>query len=78
MSLEQRGPKTLKLTLVNLTQTDGSPYLSLPCPPFPNLGTGGLLRSAQQDLEVENALANDPAELQSALDILRGTDTSFL
>ena len=76
MSKPQISPLTLRLA--NLTQTDVSPYISLPCPPLRNLGVGGLLRSAQQDLEVENALANDQTELQNALILLQNTDTSFL
>lgn len=72
----EREPVTLRLS--NLTQTDASALLSLPYPSLPDLGIGGVLRSAQEDAEVEAALANNPAELQGALELLRNTDISYL
>jgi len=66
------------IRLSNISQTDASPLLSLPCPPLPNFGVGGVLRSAEQDADVEMALANDPVALQLAVELLRNTDLSYL
>ena len=74
--LPERDPVTIRLS--NLTQTDATPLLSLPVPPLPDFGVGGVLRSTEQDAEVEEALASDPVALQQAVELLRNVDLSYL
>ena len=64
------------MRLTNLTQTDASPFLILPCPSAPSLASFAPPEEVAADAAA--ALARDPLGLQQAAELLHAADISYL
>ena len=64
------------MRLTNLTQTDASPFLILPCPSAPSLAS--FAPPLKVAAGAAAALASDPQELQHAAELLHAADVSYL
>lgn len=69
-------PEPILVRLTNLTQTDASPFLILPCPSAPSLASFAPTPQAQADTAA--ALVSNEHCLQQAAELLNVVDISYL
>jgi len=69
-------PEPILVRLTNLTQTDASPFLILPCPSAPSLASFAPPPEAAAGAAA--ALPSDAQGVQQAAELLQSADISYL